>query len=123
MILIWIVVGGLVGVLAGRARGRVLDGVFLGAVLGPVGWLIMLCSRDYRLRCIECGGILIEGARKCQHCGSVVDKQFQIRCPKCGHMSLTTQDFIASSRLSAVCQPRFLRHGSPTILYSIVPSA
>jgi len=59
MILIWIVVGGLVGVLAGRARGRVLDGVFLGAVLGPVGWLIMLCSRDYRLRCIECGGILI----------------------------------------------------------------
>jgi predicted RNA-binding Zn-ribbon protein involved in translation (DUF1610 family) len=84
-ILIWIFVGGLVGYLAGQARGRVLDGVTLGVLLGPVGWLIMLCSRDVRLRCIDCGGLVVDGARKCQHCGGVIDKQFDIRCPKCGH--------------------------------------
>ena len=84
-IIVWIVVGGLVGALAGRARGQIVGGVLFGIILGPIGWLIVLCSRDLRLRCIECGGVLIEGARKCRHCGSVVDKQFLIRCPKCGH--------------------------------------
>ena len=84
-ILAWIIIGGLVGALAGRARGQTAGGAFIGALLGPIGWLLTLCSRDVRLKCIECGGVLVEGARRCQHCGSVVDKQFQIRCPKCGH--------------------------------------
>lgn len=84
LILIWVIVGGLVGSLAGRARGRESEGVKLGAVLGPIGWLIMLCASDKRLRCNECGGVVIEGARKCLHCGSVIEKMFDVRCPACG---------------------------------------
>jgi DNA-directed RNA polymerase subunit RPC12/RpoP len=84
VLLYWIFFGCLVGYLAGRARGRESDGLLLGALLGPIGWLLILCGPDKRPKCIECGGVVIAGAVKCSHCGSAVEKLFEIHCPACG---------------------------------------
>lgn len=107
LILIWVIVGGLVGLLAGRARGRESEGVKIGAVLGPIGWLIMLCSHDKRLRCIECGGVVVEGARKCLHCGSVIERKFDIRCPACGERGQMRESLMGEEIECPTCKRVF----------------
>lgn len=47
-LLCWGFVGGAVGFLAGQARGKQRLGAAWGLALGPVGWLITLCSADLR---------------------------------------------------------------------------
>lgn len=68
-LIIWGFVGGTVGFLTGRARGKERHGAAWGLALGPVGWLITLCSSDLRRRCAECSGVIPDGARRCMHCG------------------------------------------------------
>ena len=36
----------------------------IGAVLGPIGWLIMLCAQDKQQKCRECGGVVVRGAKE-----------------------------------------------------------
>lgn len=67
--LIWVFVCGGVGLLAGRARGQEMGGLVIGALLGPIGWLLILCSKDLRARCPDCKGVIHQGAVKCCHCG------------------------------------------------------
>jgi hypothetical protein len=74
----------LVGALIGKYRGRTDSGVILAALLGPIGWLAVALMDDKRPKCIECGGVVVEGARKCLHCGSAIERMFDIRCPACG---------------------------------------
>jgi DNA-directed RNA polymerase subunit RPC12/RpoP len=81
-----------IGVKRGQLRGL--------KNMGPGGWLISclflwifafpyyLSVRDELKRaqpkCPECGGVVVEGARKCLHCGSPIEELFNIRCPACG---------------------------------------
>ena len=83
-IITWLAVGAFVGYLCGQARGREGEGVLLGLLLGPIGWLIVLCIPDKRKKCFECGGAVVAGARRCRHCGSSIVQVSQIRCPACG---------------------------------------
>ncbi len=41
MLIIFAVMGFIVGSLAGEAKGRTLEGAILGLLLGPLGWLIV----------------------------------------------------------------------------------
>jgi hypothetical protein len=41
-LLYWGVIGGLVGLAIGQTRGRPLPGFFLGLLIGPIGWLLVL---------------------------------------------------------------------------------
>jgi hypothetical protein len=81
-----------IGVKAGQLSG--LKG------MGPAGWLfscllLWIIAFPYYLavrerlkfaqpRCLECGGVVNEGARKCVHCGSIVERMFDVCCPACG---------------------------------------
>jgi len=67
--LIWVFIGGGVGFLIGQAKGRSVEGAFFGAMLGVIGWLILLCGQDHRRKCRACLGAVPEGASKCCHCG------------------------------------------------------
>lgn len=106
-ILIWIVVGSFVGYLCGKARGREGEGVAIGLVLGPLGWLIMLCAKDKRERCAECGGVIIHGARKCCHCGSEIVHFYNIKCPACGERGKVREAQLAEQIECPACKRVF----------------
>jgi hypothetical protein len=60
----------LLGGFIGGFRGRRSFGAFLGFLLGPLGWVIILCMSDCRKKCQYCGGSVPDCVRKCMHCGS-----------------------------------------------------
>jgi hypothetical protein len=68
LIFFWLVVSAGVGGLIGASRNNVGSGVVWGALLGPLGWIIVLFL-DMRAKCPACRGPLAEGALRCQHCG------------------------------------------------------
>ena len=71
-ILWWFILGGIVGALIGKAKGRVGLGIFLGALFGPIGWAVVALLSNKIPKCPECGGIIVEGARKCKNCGTTL---------------------------------------------------
>jgi predicted RNA-binding Zn-ribbon protein involved in translation (DUF1610 family) len=106
-IIIWILVGGLVGHLCGQARGRKTEGTIWGIVLGPIGWLVILCGKDARPRCPECGGVVVAGARKCQHCGSAIEFFLSVRCPACGEVGKINRVLKSDTIECPVCKRVF----------------
>lgn len=64
---LWVLVGAGVGFALGSARGEGGLGSFLGGVLGPVGWLIMVL-RAQHFRCPHCQKSLHEKATVCPYC-------------------------------------------------------
>jgi len=114
-LVIWIVVGGLVGVLCGTARGRVNEGFLFGALLGPIGWLLILVGPDKRPKCSECGGVVVPGARKCMHCGSEIGGYVgsstvpgvAVKCPACGEMGWVKEVSEDSNIECPVCRRTF----------------
>lgn len=59
----------LVGALIGWAKGRWLAGLIWGALLGPIGWLVIALSKSGHLECVECGRHNVPAAKVCRHCG------------------------------------------------------
>jgi predicted amidophosphoribosyltransferase len=72
-IFFWFIVGAVVGGIIGASRNNAASGVVWGALLGPIGWVLVLFL-DERPKCPECRGSLSEGARRCQHCGHELAK-------------------------------------------------
>lgn len=64
--------GAVVGGLIGNIKGRPLAGAIWGFFLGPIGWVVILVAPDIRPTCPECRGVVVDGARKCQNCGTVL---------------------------------------------------
>jgi hypothetical protein len=71
-LMFWLAVQSVVGTLIGRWRGRPLSGFIWGLLLGPIGWLLTALMKDMRPKCPDCGGVRVEGARKCRYCGTVL---------------------------------------------------
>ncbi|MGA2286803.1 MAG: hypothetical protein ABSG55_11125 [Dehalococcoidia bacterium] len=69
-LIIWIVIGTLVGALIGQAKGRVGTGAIFGFLLGPIGWLVTALGPNENPKCPFCGGEIVKGAIKCKNCGS-----------------------------------------------------
>lgn len=68
--LAWFAIGAIVGAIIARVREQdVVGGAVLSAILGPIGWLILLLRDDDRPKCSECGGRMVFGAKRCRHCG------------------------------------------------------
>ena len=64
-------VSGVLGSMIGLVNGRTEVGFWLG-LLGPIGWVITYLLDDNRLHCPDCLGVVIEGARKCRNCGTML---------------------------------------------------
>ncbi|MDP3720325.1 MAG: zinc ribbon domain-containing protein [Acidobacteriota bacterium] len=70
--LLWVVVFALVGAAIGQKRGRALAGFFLGGLIGPLGWLVLLLGPDYSgqfRKCPYCAESVKTEAVICKHCG------------------------------------------------------
>jgi hypothetical protein len=74
-LLLWLVVGGLVGAFIGERKGRTGQGAVLGAILGPIGWLVVGLGPDYKQptketkKCPFCAELVKREAKVCKHCG------------------------------------------------------
>jgi hypothetical protein len=68
-----------VGAIIGNIKGRPSAGAFWGLLLGPLGWILMVCVPDQRPRCPECLGTVLTGAHKCKHCGSTLEESAEVR--------------------------------------------
>jgi len=63
----WLVIGGIVGAIIQQSKsGSAGTGCLLGALLGPIGWLI----------------IYLTSGKQCPYCRSSIHKA-ATRCPKC----------------------------------------
>jgi len=69
-ILLNLLIGGLVGYAIGKQKGRGTAGFFFGCFLGIIGWIMVAVGPNYKPKCSECGGVIVEEARKCKHCGT-----------------------------------------------------
>lgn len=59
----------LIGALLGVAKGRWLAGLVWGAVLGPIGWIVIVLSKTGFAECPECSRGNMPNAKVCRHCG------------------------------------------------------
>lgn len=67
--ILWIIVGGVIGVMAASKNGFSVVGGFVGgALLGPLAFLMFLCSSGKK-RCPFCAEWIQEKAKLCPHCG------------------------------------------------------
>ena len=66
----WLVLFGGAGALLGRMRGHPIFGFFIGAVIGPLGLIIILFSRNDRWKCPACRMPVERDASICPHCRS-----------------------------------------------------
>lgn len=81
-----VVLCGVIGYSIGKPKNRGTDGLILGIILGPIGWLIAILQRPLGEKCPYCGGLLNKGATCCCHCGREVIKRRipKVICPMCG---------------------------------------
>ena len=66
--LLWLYACCVIGLFIGSARGRELSGWAWGLTLGPVGWIITLCSSDKRVHCAKCRALCQPEERVCPKC-------------------------------------------------------
>lgn len=68
VLLLWGLIGALVGAAIGKNKGRPEAGAIFGFLLGPVGWLLVAVGPNMLRKCPECRGVIPEGASRCMHC-------------------------------------------------------
>ena len=76
-LVLYVIFFGLIGVVVGQRKGRAFAGFVFGALLGPIGWLIVALGPDIkasqeaaRLRkCPFCAELVQPEAKVCKHCG------------------------------------------------------
>jgi hypothetical protein len=69
VLLLWCVIGGLVGAAIGQKKGRPGEAFLLGFILGPIGWLLVATGPSSGPKCPHCGGAVEAGYSACRHCG------------------------------------------------------
>ncbi len=63
----------LLAVIIGYCKGNIVAGVLLGYVLGPIGVIILLLSKDRKmLPCPECSHKIHRHSYQCPHCNQKV---------------------------------------------------
>lgn len=63
------VISGVIGGLIGQYKARARAGFWLGLLIGPFGWLIvLLLPHANYIKCPHCGGELPRRQPECAHC-------------------------------------------------------
>jgi len=71
LLVLWSLMG-LVGFVIGNVKGRALFGFCLGILLGPIGWILVLCFGNAGAECQMCRKAIDPLAKICPYCRSAV---------------------------------------------------
>jgi hypothetical protein len=89
LLVFWVIIGAIVGGAIGATRNNREAGIFLGALLGPIGWIITFFT-DNRPKCLKCQAPMNNGASCCSHCG--YDKMVQETIPIRNNITATESE-------------------------------
>ncbi len=67
-LMIWFAFGAVGAAIGQGMSGRPVAGLVWGALLGPIGWVIVFLAGDKRRKCRYCKSPLAKGAVKCPRC-------------------------------------------------------
>jgi hypothetical protein len=75
-LVLYVMVFGLVGWVIGERKGRPEAGFLFGALLGPIGWLVVAAGPDVKAaqaatrmkKCPYCAEMVQPDAKVCKHC-------------------------------------------------------
>lgn len=111
-------IGGAIGYVIGTHRGRAWDGCALGAVLGPIGWLLVGFGPNRLRKCPACLGPVLPGATKCRHCASDLSAVAPspevpayarlVKCPACGQSNEATFEQLSAGLRCQKCKVGFM---------------
>ncbi|MEY2480995.1 MAG: zinc-ribbon domain [Verrucomicrobiota bacterium] len=68
-ILFWVGVNFLIGYLIGKPKDQAFASALICVLLGPIGWIIALCSSGLTRRCPHCAEVVKLDAKVCRYCG------------------------------------------------------
>jgi hypothetical protein len=97
----------MIGFLIGRTKLQGASGFIWGCLLGPVGWVIVLCLPHGGPPCQECLAPLNPLATRCRHCGAVRVKKVSVVCPACGEKLMGDEDIAKGRIICPTCQREF----------------
>lgn len=108
-------IGAAGGLFLGQSRNRTITGLVLGALLGPMGWIVIALGPDRRRKCVYCHGALRTNETRCEKCGyDVQDRDYDsevtpfVYCPACGAQNRATAQERSDGMLCSTCQARFV---------------
>ncbi len=64
----WLGVNFLIGYAIGKPKGQAGTSAFICVLLGPIGWIIALCSKGHTVTCPFCAESIRSNAVICRHC-------------------------------------------------------
>ncbi|GEM_PF-2168068 len=90
-IILWAIICGGIGGTIGSSKGRAFAGFFWGALLGPIGWLLIAVGPNMIFKCKQCGIEVAEGREMCRQCAikSIEIKKAESqerKCPFCAEI-------------------------------------
>jgi hypothetical protein len=96
----WVFISSIVGKLIGDRKGRGGAGLLFGALLGPIGWLIILLGPDLKAeqeaaqlrKCPFCAELVQREAKVCKHCGKDITPDVAQPAPVTPKPVLQTQN-------------------------------
>ena len=68
-IVLWIVINAAIGYAIGKERNNIGVSVFISVLLGPIGWIIALISKEGLRKCPFCSESIKPDAKVCRYCG------------------------------------------------------